>query len=110
MAWGGGGGKVGGDGGHESKHSGSSGVALVVSMEPVRGALQARATSPHVFLLPEIPIREKGLWRPPFLLPLFSTGRFFVQQKNPYEALAVNQESQACLTSATHVLSSSGQL
>lgn len=89
---------------------GPVGVALVVSMKPVTGALQARATSPDFFLLPKIPTREKGLWRPPFFLPLFSTGGFVVQQKNPYEELAVNQESQACLTSATYVLSSSGQL
>ena len=70
-------------GGMKANTVGPVGVALVVSMKPVTGALQARATSPDFFLLPKIPIREKGLWRPPFFLPLLSTGGFFVHKRTP---------------------------
>lgn len=90
--------------------NGSSWVSSSCLYEVFTGALKARAIPPF-FLLPEIPTRENGLWRPPFFLlpPLLHWG-LFCPAKNPYEALAVNQESQACLTSAAYVLSSSGQL
>lgn len=53
---------------------GPVGVALVVSMKPSQEPWKARP-SPF-FLLPEIPTRENGLWRPPFFLPLLHWGLF----------------------------------